>query len=105
MANLIDAVVALSPTSIVSVNEDDVEQIYWGDGNPNKITTEQILAKLAELQLVDNAISYARKREEEYPSVKDFMEAYTEKEIGGDFTKWNAYVITYNQVRIDNPKG
>jgi hypothetical protein len=32
------------------------------------------------------------------------MEAYTEKEIGGDSTKWDAYVVKYNQVRTDNPK-
>ena len=39
-----------------------------------------------------------------YPSVNDFMEAYTEKEIGSDSTKWDAYVIAYNKVRTDNPK-
>ena len=32
------------------------------------------------------------------------MEAYTEKEIGGDDTKWNEYVAKYNKVRSDNPK-
>ena len=32
------------------------------------------------------------------------MEAYTEKEIGGDSTKWDAYVVEYNKVRTDNPK-
>jgi len=104
MASVIEAVVALSPTSRVSVNEDDAEQINWQDGNPNNITTEQILTKLAELQSADNATAYARKREEEYPSVKDFMEAYTEKEIGGDSAKWDAYIIKYNKVRTDNPK-
>ena len=39
-----------------------------------------------------------------YPSIQDFMEAYTEKEIGSDSTKWDAYVIAYNKVRTDNPK-
>ena len=34
----------------------------------------------------------------------EFMEAYTEKEIGGSSTKWNAYVTAYNKVRNDNPK-
>ena len=47
---------------------------------------------------------YARNRKEEYPSIHDFMEAYTEKEIGTDSTKWDAYVIAYNKVRTDNPK-
>ena len=48
--------------------------------------------------------AYARKRAEEYPSIQDFMEAYTEKEIGEDSTKWDAYVVNYNKVRSDNPK-
>ena len=48
--------------------------------------------------------TYAQKRAGAYPSVADFMEAYTEKEIGSDSTKWDAYVIAYNKVRTDNPK-
>jgi len=54
MASVIEAVVALSPTSRVSVNANDVEQIHWQDGNPNNITTEQILEKLSELQALDD---------------------------------------------------
>ena len=48
--------------------------------------------------------AYKMKRRKEYPSIEDFMEAYTEKEIGSDSTKWDAYVIAYNKVRTDNPK-
>ena len=47
---------------------------------------------------------YVQARQEAYPSVVEFMEAYTEKEIGEDSTKWDAYVVKYNQVRTDNPK-
>ena len=47
---------------------------------------------------------YQRTRAAAYPSVADFMEAYTEKEIGSVSTKWDAYVIAYNKVRTDNPK-
>ena len=50
----------------------------------------------------NNGYKYAR--QDAYPSVVEFMEAYTEKEIGGDSTKWDAYVVKYNQVRTDNPK-
>ena len=49
-------------------------------------------------------MTYADKRRLAYPSTKDFMEAYTEKEIGSDSTKWDAYVINYNKVRTENPK-
>jgi hypothetical protein len=44
------------------------------------------------------------KRRSEYPSTSEFLEAYTEKEIGEDSTKWDAYIVKYNKVRNDNPK-
>ena len=50
------------------------------------------------------ALSYDVARRRDYPSPLDFLEAYTEKEIGSDSTKWDAYVIAYNKVRTDNPK-
>ena len=56
-------------------------------------------------QVDEEANGYKRARATAYPSVVDFMEAYTEKEIGGDSTKWDAYVVNYNKVRSDNPKG
>ena len=49
-----------------------------------------------------NTILYKRKTE--YPSLQEFAEAYCEKEIGGNSTKWDAYKIPYNKVRTDNPK-
>jgi len=51
------------------------------------------------------SITYDQKRRIAYPSLQEFAEAYTEKEIGGNDTKWNEYVIKYNRVRTDNPKG
>ena len=29
--------------------------------------------------------------------MEKFIEAYTEKEIGGDTTKWDEYVVEYNK--------
>ena len=73
--------------------------------NPYSLPTEQeCLDGLAQLQTEYDALDYARKRGGEYPSTKDFMEAYTEKEIGGNSTKWDAYIINYNKVRTENPK-
>ena len=48
--------------------------------------------------------AYKMGRRKDYPPIEDFMEAYTEKEIGSDSTKWDAYVTAYNKVRTDNPK-
>ena len=47
---------------------------------------------------------YIDARKMEYPAVEDFIEAYTEKEILEDSTKWDAYVENYNKVRADHPK-
>ena len=60
--------------------------------------------KQAELQSKYDALDFARAREQEYPALKEFAEAYCEKEIGKDSTKWDAYVIKYNLVRSNNPK-
>ena len=104
MTDITNAILALDPNAQVSVNAEDVNQITWHDDNPNSITVAQIQTKKAELQTAHDAKAYARTRAAAYPSVADFMEAYTEKEIGSDSTKWDAYVIAYNKVRTDNPK-
>ena len=52
----------------------------------------------------DQQFGYIKARQEQYPTMTEFVEAYTEKEIGGDSTKWDAYVVAYNKVRNDNPK-
>lgn len=101
MTSKIKAILALAPNADVTEYNNI---ITWNDGNPNNITEEQIIAKQAELQADYDAKQYKRDRAREYPSMLEFIEAYTEKEIGGDTTKWDAYVTKYNQVRTDNPK-
>jgi len=70
----------------------------------DKPTEDFLTSELAKAQADWDAKAYARKRILTYPNIATFMEAYTEKEIGGDSTKWNAYVTAYNKVRTDNPK-
>lgn len=47
---------------------------------------------------------WAQDRQDNYPPLVDFVEAYTEKEIGSDSTKWDAYKTAYEKVRSDFPK-
>jgi len=65
---------------------------------------EQMILDKANYDFDNQNNGYKYARQAAYPSVVEFMEAYTEKEIGGDSTKWDAYVVEYNQVRTDNPK-
>ncbi len=76
------------------------------DAAGNKVTLDQsaVDTEVARLATEFNNTAYARAREIAYPVTKEFIEAYTEKEIDGDSTKWDAYVIKRNKVRTDNPK-
>ena len=98
-----DAIIAINPSADVRVIDNDLDRIDWYKETP-VISKSDLQAKMIELQADYDAKDYARKREGEYPATKDFMEAYTEKEIRGDTTKWDAYVINYNKVRTENPK-
>ena len=100
---IIDAILAIKSDAKVVVRGDDVDSIEWHDGE-TPISKSDILAKQTELQTAYDGEAYARARADAYPSVADFMEAYTEKEIDGNSAKWDAYVIARNKVRTDNPK-
>ena len=102
--DVLSAILAINPKAQATVWDEDLDKIEWNHGT-TPISKADIQAKQAELKTAYDNKDYARKRAEEYPSVRDFMEAYTEKEIGGDSTKWDAYKTAYNKVRTDNPKG
>ena len=65
---------------------------------------EQAIKDSAKLKHDMQNNDWFRSRGEHYPSSLEFIEAYTEKEILGDTTKWDSYVEKYNQVRTDYPK-
>jgi hypothetical protein len=85
--------------TVVSINGDTEETIVAKDKDGNNVTIDWTSIK----SWVDPN-EYKDKRVKQYPSILEFIEAYTEKEIGGNSTKWDAYVTKYNKVRTDNPK-
>jgi hypothetical protein len=103
MTSIIYAILSINPEAKVSVNAENFEQITWHDGT-TPIPKADIEAKMAELQADYDSQEYARNRAAAYPSLQEFAEAYCEKEIGADTTKWDEYVVKYNKVRTDNPK-
>ena len=98
------AIAELVPNASFVVNNGDIDNIVWKSEDKAEPSKADIEAKIAEQKTAYDDLAYARSREFAYPSMKDFLEAYTEKEIGGDPTKWDAYVVAYNKVRSDNPK-
>ena len=105
MISIGKAILAINANAKFHIVGSDLDTctINWLDGT-SSISKTDIKTKQTELQTAYDNNAYARKRAIEYPSVQDFMEAYTEKEIGGDSTKWDAYKTAYNKVRTDNPK-
>jgi len=97
------AIRAINPEAEWSMIAGDLDSIQWHNNTP-AIPKTDIEAKMAEIQTEYDNQEYSRKRNQSYPSLKEFAEAYCEKEIGGDSTKWNEYVVKYNKVRTDNPK-
>tara|TARA_Y100001951_G_C11194307_1_gene213357 strand:+ start:385 stop:717 length:333 start_codon:yes stop_codon:yes gene_type:complete len=83
---------------------DEQGNAFDTNNNPVAIDEAAVGVETERLDAIKAATWYRVVRERAYPSVNDFMEAYTEKEIGEDSTKWDAYVTAYNKVRTDNPK-
>jgi hypothetical protein len=102
---IIKAILKINPQAKVSVVGSDINtcEIEWLEGT-TPISKTDIETKINELQAEYDVSAYARARANAYPSLQEFAEAYTEKEIGGDSTKWDAYKTAYNKVRTDNPK-
>ena len=101
---VVKAVIELVPGASLIVSNGDIDNIDWKSEDKTEPSKADIEAKIAEQKTAYDNLAYARARDVAYPSIKEFMEAYTEKEIGGDSTKWDAYVVEYNKVRTDNPK-
>ena len=59
MTHIAAAVLAIDPTAQVSVDAEDVNKITWHDGNPNRITAEQIIEKQAALAIQAEADAVA----------------------------------------------
>jgi len=106
MANNVDmaqAIKAINQNAEFRYEDDNYDTIQWLNGT-TEISKADIEAKMAEIQTDYDSQEYARNRAATYPSLKEFAEAYCEKEIGADTTKWDEYVVKYNKVRTDNPK-
>jgi len=102
---VLDAIVSINSNAKVVVRGEDIDSctIEWLDGT-SEISKSDIKTKVEELQTQYSNNKYQRDRAVVYPSLQEFAEAYCEKEIGGDSTKWDAYKTAYNKVRTDNPK-
>ena len=103
MTDIISAIKAIKADAHVTVDNEDVNQIIWHDGNPTNITNDQILTKQAELQSDYDANQYQRDRKNEYPSLGDVVDAIFKKEAG-DSTEFDSLASKRAALKTKYPK-
>ena len=95
---LMDAIVALRPTSTFCMRDQDYSTIEWSDTENTQPSLEEVNIKLAELQALWDAKLYQHKRAEEYPSIEDQLDDIFHNGIDG----WKT---TIKAVKDKYPKG
>tara|TARA_R100000664_G_scaffold19779_1_gene28949 strand:+ start:791 stop:1126 length:336 start_codon:yes stop_codon:yes gene_type:complete len=104
MILITEAILALAPGSQVSVGEESYDKIKWHDGNPKKITIEQIKEKRAELQAAYDLLEYQRKRKPEYPSIEECVHALLDDNLEELQAKRLAVKKKYPKPVVKEPK-
>ena len=89
----------------VTVNNDNINETIWHDGNPTNITNQQILDKQVELKADYDAKQYQRDRTEKpekggYPKIEDQLDMLWHDKKDGT-TTWEDAV---QAVKDANPK-
>jgi len=97
-----EAIKSLCPDAEFVLVANEISE--WHSEDIDQPSEQDINTEFERLQTDYENNQYQRDRASSYPMNIEFIEAYTEKEILGDSTKWDAYVEKYNQVRTDYPK-
>ena len=92
MIDIVDAIRVLDPNAWVGCSNNDINQIHWHDGNPNKLTKEQIQAKYDELVEADKKLQYQRDRLAEYPSIQELVVALYDADDKAEIDKKRAEI-------------
>ena len=85
--DIVDAIKALDPNAWVGCSNNDINKIHWHDGNPKKLTKEQIQAKYDELVEADKKLQYQRDRAETYDPIPEQLD-----QIYHDIDGWKAKI-------------
>ena len=73
MSKICEAILSITPSAEVSIENEDLDKITWYADTP-VIPKADIEAKMAELQAEYDAKEYQRKRSKEYPTIVDQLD-------------------------------
>jgi hypothetical protein len=98
-----EAIQSLRPGAQWAMNGEDYDQLIWVDEVQTKPTKEEVLVEAERLRLEFVNKQYQQFRYYEYPSIKDFADAYYWSQKG-DNTLMDAYVAKCDAVKAKYPK-
>ena len=102
MIQLTDAIVSLYSNAQFILTNEDYSTLIWPEGS-SKPSKETLEAEVSRLQAIEDSLEYQRDREPEYPSIKEFADAYYWAQKG-DNTLMDAYVTKCDAVKAKYPK-
>ncbi len=92
--NICTAITSIKKDAQVSCSDEDINTLEWHDNNPTNITNQQILAKQAELQSLEDV--YVNRRNEYGTIVSQLDEIYH-----SGLDSWKARLAN---IKLNNPK-
>jgi len=92
--DIAQAILAIKSDAQVSVSGNDINTLEWHDNNPTNITNQQILAKQAELQALEDVYENRRK---DYGTVVDQLDEIYHNGLDS----WKARIAN---IKLNNPK-
>ena len=102
MIEIIDAIIALDKKAWVGVSQNDINKIHWHDGNPKKLTKEQIQAKYNELVEEYKKLQYQRDRQ--YPDLGEQFDLLFKDIDSGKVNKDGGFYKAIKGVKDAHPK-
>jgi len=99
MTDIIQAILKINPKAQATVVAEDINQITWLNGT-TPIPANQILAKKQELIKEYESKEYQRKRANEYPDFKEYLDGI----VKGDQAQIDKYIADCLAVKTKYPK-
>ena len=96
-----EAIRSLRPNSIGKYDTSNGVIIGWYDTNNTQPSAEEITAELTRLEGIFDSFDYARKRQNEYPDFRDYLDGV----VKSDQDQIDKYIADCLAVKAKYPKG
>ena len=103
MYDICSAVLAINPSAQLRVIEEDFDQITWLYGT-TPISKSDIQAKIVELKAAYDAKEYQRKREPEYPEMREQLDMLWHAIDDGTLDKTSDFYTSLKATKDKYPK-